>query len=406
MNRFIKIICLFLISFILFGSICTNAKSNDKKVTIYFFHGNGCPHCAEEEEFFNKLKKEYNIKIVDYEVWYNDENAEAMQRVKDRMGIKDQGVPLTIIGTHYIVGYSDSKGNEIKRTIAYYQKNKLENIVPRIINSTLPDDYEIIDKVGEEEKNTGEQLIIKVPIFGKVNLKNISIFMAVLIGLVDGFNPCAMWILLFLLSVLIGLKNKKKMWIYGLSFLLTSALVYMLIMFSWITIVVKVTTSILIRNIIAIIAIIGGIINLYNYHKSKDSVCNVVNDKKRKKIFTKIKEFTNSKSFIIGLIGIIGLAISVNLVELACSAGLPLVFTQLLTINNITGGKSFFYILIYIVFFLLDDLIVFFIAMFTFNLTGISTKFNKYSHIIGGILMLLIGGLMLFKPEWLMFQFK
>ena len=100
------------------------------------------------------------------------------------------------------------------------------------------------------------------------------------------------------------------------------------------------------------------------------------------------------------------LAISVNIVELACSAGLPLVFTQLLAINNITGIKAFFYILIYILFFLLDDLVVFFIAMFTLNLKGISTKFNKYSHLIGGILMLLIGILMIFKPEWLMFQFK
>ena len=240
-----------------------------------------------------------------------------------------------------------------------------------------------------------------------VNAKNISIFMAaVLIGLVDGFNPCAMWILLFLLSVLIGMKDRKKMWIYGLTFLLTSALVYMFIMFSWVNIVVKVTTSILVRNIIAIVAIIGGIINLYNYFKSKDDGCNVVDDKKRKKIFSKIKEFTHSKSFIIGLIGIMALAISVNIVELACSAGLPLVFTQLLAINNITGIRAFLYILIYILFFLFDDLVVFFIAMFTFNLKGISTKFNKYSHLIGGILMLLIGLLMIFKPEWLMFQFK
>ena len=104
--------------------------------------------------------------------------------------------------------------------------------------------------------------------------------------------------------------------------------------------------------------------------------------------------------------GVIGLAISVNLVELACSAGLPLVFTELLVLNNVNSFMRFTYTLLYIIFFLLDDLIVFFIAMFTMKITGISTKYNKYSHLLGGIIMLIVGILLLFKYEWLTFQFK
>ena len=91
--------------------------------------------------------------------------------------------------------------------------------------------------------------------------------------------------------------------------------------------------------------------------------------------------------------------------ELACSAGLPLVFTEILTINKITGISSFYYTLIYIFFFLLDDLIIFIVAMLTSKIAAISTKYNKYSHLIGGILMLLIGVLLIVKPEWLMFNF-
>lgn len=94
---------------------------------------------------------------------------------------------------------------------------------------------------------------------------------------------------------------------------------------------------------------------------------------------------------------------SVNIVELACSAGLPLIFTQLLSINNVTELEAFLYTLLYIIFFLLDDLIIFFIAMFTMKVSGISTKYNKYSHLIGGILMVLVGLLLIFKPEWLTF---
>jgi hypothetical protein len=178
-------------------------------------------------------------------------------------------------------------------------------------------------------------------------------------------------------------------------------------MLSWIQIAVKITTVIWVRNIIAIIALIGAIINIRSYIKNrKDSGCDIVDDKKRKNIFNKIRKFTSEKSFILAILGVIGLAVSVNLVELACSAGLPLVFTELLALNNVSDSMRFFYTVIYIIFFLLDDLIVFFIAMFTMKITGISTKYNKYSHLLGGIIMFIIGILLIFKPEWLMFQFK
>ena len=116
--------------------------------------------------------------------------------------------------------------------------------------------------------------------------------------------------------------------------------------------------------------------------------------------------YTKEKSLLLALGGTILLALSVNVIELACSAGLPLVYTQLLAINNITGISAFLYVLLYMVFFLFDDFCVFFVAMCTMEVTGISTKYSKYPHLVGGILMLGIGVLLIFKPEWLMFQFN
>ena len=118
------------------------------------------------------------------------------------------------------------------------------------------------------------------------------------------------------------------------------------------------------------------------------------------------KKFTKEKSLVLALIGTIALAFSVNIIELACSAGLPMVYTQLLAINDIKGLSAFLYVLLYIVFFLLDDMIIFIAAMKTMEVTGMSTKYSKYSHLIGGILMVVIGLLLIFKPEWLMFQFN
>ena len=399
MKKWLLLLVLFLFPYVSFAK---------EDVTLYFFHGDGCPHCAEESVFLEKLQKDYpDLKIEKYEVWYDEENSALLQKVQQELHIERMGVPTTIIGDVYMVGYSEETANVIKRAIDFFYENEYKDVVSQIKDDTYVDDGSESEFL-KREAETDKDMTVKVPFYKKINLKKVSLTTAaVVIGLIDGFNPCAMWVLLFLISVLIGMKDKKRMWILGLAFLLTSALVYALIMLSWIQIVVKMTTVISIRRIIAIAALIGGFFQLRSFIKNKDtSGCEIVDDSKRKTIFKKIRKFTSEKSFLLALIGVMGLAVSVNLVELACSAGLPLVFTELLALNDVSSMAKFWYVLLYIIFFLIDDLIVFIIAMFTMKVTGITTKYNQYSHLLGGVIMLLIGVLLLLKPEWLMFQFK
>lgn len=403
MKKIISFIIIFLFIFPL------GVFAKDRDITLYLYYGDGCPHCEEEMKFLNTIEKNYpNLKIVKKEVWYDEDNSSELQKVNDAFSINRMGVPTNVIGETIIRGYSEGTGNKIVRAIEYYSNpdNEYIDAVELIKNDSYKYE-EKEDSFNKKEEESDEDVTVDVPVAGNINLKNVSLTTAaVIIGLIDGFNPCAMWVLLFLISVLIGMKNKKRMWSLGIAFLVTSALVYMCIMLAWITIAVKITTIIWIRNIIAVVALIGGIINLRSFFTHQDSGCEVVDDKKRKTIFKKIKKFTSEKSFILALIGVIGLAISVNMVELACSAGLPLVFTELLAINNVNTFMKIMYTILYIIFFLIDDLIVFMIAMFTMKITGISTKYNKYSHLLGGIVMLIIGVLLILKPEWLMFNFK
>lgn len=407
MKKIAKLI--FIIISIIFISTNVNARETDN-LTLYVFKGDGCPHCKAEMDYLDTIKDKYtNLEIKEYEVWYDDDNASLLTKVESYFNIKRSGVPTTIIGNTVIQGYQNesSTGKKIERAINFYEENDYKDIVKEIKDGTATKNTKKPDKFQEEETKLDKETSVKAPIVGNVNLKDVSLLTsAVILGLIDGFNPCAMWILLFLISALIGMKDRKRMWTLGLTFLITSGLVYMLIMLSWISIAVKITTIVWIRNIIAIIALIGAILNLKSFIKSKNSGCEIVDSKKRKNIFSKIKKFTSEKSFILAFFGIIGLAISVNLVELACSAGLPLIFTELLAINNVSGFIKFIYIGIYIIFFLIDDIIVFTISMYTMKATGISTKYGKYSHLIGGLIMLLIGLLLIIKPEWLMFQFN
>ncbi len=245
---------------------------------------------------------------------------------------------------------------------------------------------------------------LTIPILGTIQTANLSLpVLSMVIGLIDGFNPCAMWTLIFLISLLLGMENKKRMWTLGITFIVASAFVYFLFLSAWLNFFLILGFVVWVRIAIGLIAIGVGIYSLRDYYKNKDGTCEVTDTKKRQRTFDKLKGIAQEKKFLLALGGIILLAFAVNLVELVCSAGLPAIFTQILSISNLSPGQHYLYILIYIFFFMVDDIIVFAIAMITLQAVGIQSKYARLSRLIGGILMLIIGGLLLFKPEILMF---
>ena len=408
MKRSLKILFLVICLF----SFCNvvNAVSEKNLVNIYLFHSYTCKHCKEEIKLLDELEKEYdNIKVYKYEVNEN-ENGELLKNISEIMGSKVTGTPYTIIGNKVFSGYDyeNSKGR-FKGAIEYYSKYGYEDKVGEYISSIPLPSYEVKDTDPDVDEYISNYISykVKLPLIGEVKLKNLTLpLITVVIGLADGFNPCAMWVLLFLISMLIGMKDKKRMWILGSTFLLTSALIYLIFMMSWLNLANLLISVVWVRVIIAVVSLVGGFINLRGYIKHrKVSGCDVVDDKKRNKIITRIKKFTTEKNFWLAILGVIVLAISVNVVELACSAGLPVMFIEILSLNNLTAIEEIIYIVLYMLFFLLDDFVVFVIAMTTLSLTGVSSKYGNLSKLIGGILMLLIGLLLMFKPEWIMFNF-
>lgn len=387
-----------------------HVSAEDKNlVNIYLFHSDTCPHCKEEIKLLNELEKKYdNIKIYKYEIG-DKTNLDILNEVVTLYDTTISGTPFTVIGDKYFKGFSsDNAKSRFIATIEYYSDNGYTDRVGSYLGNIPLPTYEINENGISIDEYISERTNYKISIFGKsIQLKSLTLpVIAILIGLVDGFNPCAMWVLLFLISVLIGMKDKKRMWILGITFLLTSALIYLLFMIAWLNAATLLLTINWFRLIIGLIAIIGAFINLRSYLRHrKDNGCDVIDDKKRSKIFNKIKKFTHEKNFLLAIIGAMALAISVNIVELACSAGLPVMFIEILSMNNLNMIEYVIYIALYMLFFLFDDLVVFFIAMRTMELTGFSTKYGKISKLVGGLLLLAIGVLLIFKPEWLMFNF-
>ena len=398
-----------------------NVKADEKVINIYLFYGDGCPHCAAEEEFLDEyLNNKDNIKLYKYEVWYNKTNQEYLQKVQKKLKNNQSGVPYTVIGDKVIVGYMDGLTDvTIKEYIDYYLNNDYVDYVGKITNvSDIKDDSEKIDtkdqentieKSNEDVLTNVDNMLKKYPVLNKLSAKSVSLpVLAIVLGLVDGFNPCAMWILIFLITMLFNMKDRKKMWILGLTFIITSGVVYLLFMLTWLNLATFISKISFIRLLIALIALVVGIINISKFANSlikKDEGCDVVDKKDRKNIMNKIIKITTEKKFILALFGIIALAASVNIIELMCSIGIPLLFTQILAMNSLSTFEYGIYMFLYILFFLIDDIIIFVGSMITLKVTGLSTKYTKFSHLIGGIIMLLIGLLLIIKPELLMFNF-
>lgn len=395
----VKKIVLFVFAFLMLFSFSAPVQAEDKLVNIFFFHAEGCLYCAKEEAFYQQLEEtDKNVKVYRFEIAYDEEGQAVAKKVEDLLGIKISTVPYTIIGRQSIIGFSEGITDvAILEAIEYNRTHVVRDIVGEMLGVAVP-------ITGDEDDP--KETIIRLPIFGEVKAQSVSLpLLAVVIGTLDGFNPCAMWVLLLLISMLIHIKEKWKMWTLGLTFLFTSAIMYFFFMLSWLNITMLFGSVFILRLIIGAVAVGGGSINIRNGLK-KDDGCEVVDSSQRKKLRQRIQEISDQPTFILAIIGIMGLAITVNLVELLCSAGLPIVFTQVLALNQVTYWEKIGYLLIYVSFFLLDDIIVFVIAMKTFELTGISTKYAKYSHLIGGAIMIILGILMVVKPGWLMFNFS
>ncbi len=386
-------------AFFCFLFICISA--NAKTINMYLFYRESCPHCHHEMEFLDEYLEDLpNVILYKYEI-NTGNNRDIYKGVQELLNQKSTGVPYLVIGSTVIGGYGGNYTEEnIKSTVNNYISSCYEDVVGKYLKMEIDDDGTCINENNSE---------INIPILGKVDAKKVSLpLIAFIIGLVDGFNPCAMWILIFLITLMFGMENKKKMWILGLTFILSSGLIYLLFMISWLNISVFINKINYFTLIVGTFACLFGIFNIYNYIKSlkSDTGCVVVSDNKRKSIMKRIRKILSEKYFILAVLGIIVLSMLVNVIELFCSLGLPVIFTQILSLNNLSSAEYILYMLIYIIFFLIDDLVIFIIAMKTLEIKAISNKYTKYSHLIGGLIMLLIGLLLIFKPEWLMFNFN
>ncbi|PKN23667.1 MAG: hypothetical protein CVU68_00050 [Deltaproteobacteria bacterium HGW-Deltaproteobacteria-3] len=223
-----------------------------------------------------------------------------------------------------------------------------------------------------------------LPVFGAIRLADFSLpALAVLLGLADGFNPCAMWALVYLLSLLVSLRDRRKIWLLvGNAFLLLGYLRPLTI-------------------IIGSGALVIGVVDLRSFILTRGApVCAVGNPGFKKRTMGRMERLVAAPLTLATFLGVVALAFTVNAIEFACSAGLPAIFTHTLSLLQLSGPQYYGYILLYVLFFMLDDLLIFSLAAFTLQ-TTMAGGYARYGKLVGGVVLVALGLLMLVAPEQL-----
>jgi len=259
---------------------------------------------------------------------------------------------------------------------------------------------EVISPVVEDE--LAPSTIVDIPLFGEINAKDFSLpVLAVILGLVDGLNPCAMWVLLYLISLVISMNDRKRIWLVVGSFVMASGILYFLFMTAWLNAFLIMGYVRPLTLVIGFFALWVGVVDIYESIRNRgQAVCEVGDSESKNSTMEKIKKAALAPLSFGGLLAIITLAFVVNSIEFLCSAAVPAVYTHILSISPLSTLQHYLYILLYVFFFMLDDLLIFSTAAFAAT-SSLGEKYAAYTKPVGGVIMLAVGIIMVFFPTLL-----
>lgn len=410
---------LYAIAFLL-NFACGFAHAQEKAppvdvVSIHVFWSNGCPHCKKALRFLDALESvQPEIRVVRHEVTDKKEDMALFLAAVKLFDIAQPGLPLIVIGSQHFLGYGEdaTTGQALRTTAMQCRVKGCEEIL--LLKANLSQASEQADALSPKsaaaasraENKTPEESTLKtirLPIVGEIELRTLSLpVLTIVLAAADGFNPCAMWVLIFLLGLLVGVENRLRRFVLGGAFVAASAFVYYLIMAAWLNTLLLFGMVIWIRIAIGVVAVCVGAWTLRAFFVNPDSACTATAAPARRAVLDRLKAFALSPSLMLALVGIVLLAFAVNVVELLCSAGIPAAYTQVLALNHLPSWQYHAYIGLYVLVFMLDDLLIFTGAMLAMEITGLGARYSRWANLFGGLILIAIGVLIIAKPEWLM----
>jgi thiol-disulfide isomerase/thioredoxin len=370
------------------------------KAVIYMFWGDGCPHCAAAKPILQGMDQaSEQVELNMYEVWYIEENQALFKKMAAAYEFEPQGVPTIFIGKQHWEGWNDQIKIEVQAAVDACLESGCPNagvgIIPGVVETAnVPQPSQT-----DPAQTTGKR--IDIPLIGTVDLSSQSLLVStLLISFVDGVNPCSIWVLTMLLALTLHTGSRKKVLMIGLIFLTVTAGVYALFIAGLFTMFKVVSFVGWIQAAVAVVALFFALVNIKDYFWYKEGISFTIADDKKPGIFQRIRRIMDASQSFWGLVGgTIVLAGGVSLVEFSCTAGFPVLWTNLLVAQNVSALTFVLLLLVYLAIYQLDEMGIFFFAVFTMRASKLEEKQGRILKLVGGMLMLALAGVMLVNPS-------
>ncbi|MEK7708171.1 MAG: glutaredoxin domain-containing protein [Pseudomonadota bacterium] len=348
------------------------APSRDHVLEV--FVRDGCPHCARAKEFLLKFGSERPwLKIIYYSVDHDQIALNGLTRYSQEAGIWPPGVPTFVMNGKVVAGFDNA-----------------ENSGPLLINLV------------EQASVSPQQAEIESKLFGTLSVARLGLPLFTLaIGLLDGFNPCAMWVLLFLLSLLVHQRNRQRMALIAGTFVLVSGGIYYAFMAAWLNIFQMVGITAALYWALGGAALIIGGINVKDFISWQRGFSLSIPDSAKPALYVRMRAVLAADRLWPTLTAVTVLAIMVNFIELLCTAGFPAIYTAILTQHALNPAVYYAYLGLYILGYIADDTLMVAIAVLALSSQKLTESTGRWLKLLSGVVMLALGFIMILYPEWL-----
>ena len=370
--------------------------------TVYFFGRDDCGFCKKEFKYLYDEDIQYKyLNIVD------DEYAKDLYNQVTAKHSISKITPVTVVGETVIVGFNSDRttGESIKQAIEKARSSDIKTVEDHIAFAPKQQVETAGGCTGLECDSGQSQFIFDLPVLGVVDLQTFSLFsLSAILGVIDGFNPCAMWVLITFLTILSQAGSKKEMIFLAGVFIVAEAVMYNLILNVWYKTWDFVALDQYVTPLVGVLSLGGAIFFLWRWHKNKKAtlICDITSLDTQMKTINRFKEIVNQPITIVSVGAILLIAFSVNIIEFACSIGIPQAYTKILELNMLSLLERQWYIFVYTVGYMVDDFVVFGLAIWGYSkLQAHGGKYAQLSLLIGGILMLILGSILVINPTLL-----
>jgi thiol-disulfide isomerase/thioredoxin len=360
----------------------------------------GCTHCEKAKTYLTQLNQRYpQLKVTVRDI---GEDPQALLRLKtlaEKFDVRPVGVPSFYVRGELVVGFESEEitGKHLEELLGRPPPD-----TGSISEGTCLLDPEVLCPPESTPEAIGGQSI-HVPFFGDLTLPELGLpLFTVSLGLLDGFNPCAMWVLLFLLALLANLRDRRKMFLLAGTFVLVSGVVYFAFMAAWLNIFLFIGYVRIIQVMMGGLAVCIGFVNVKEFWAFGQGFSLAIPESAKPGLYARVRKILAAEHLSQAMLGILVLAILVNMVEFVCTAGLPALFTQVLSQQDLTTSEYYGFLGLYNLAYITDDAVMVTIAVVTLSHHKLQEREGRWLKLISGVVMLGLGILLLFAPGQLM----